>query len=124
MTTFIGFNTQNQFKKFTLVNNQLIKRDLLNALQIRQGQLPGRPDFGTTLWDYVFESLDSTTEQGIVNEIQRMIALDPRIAFTGAVLYPQNNGLLVEIEIQYVPGSTSETLQLFFDQQNNTLFSV
>lgn len=124
MTTFIGFNTQNQFKKFTLINNQLIKRDLLNALQIRQGQLPGRPDFGTTLWDYVFESLDTTTEQGIVNEIQRMIALDPRIAFTGAVLYPQNNGLLIELEIQYVPGTTSETLQLFFDQQNNTLFSV
>jgi phage baseplate assembly protein W len=124
MTTFIGFNTQNQFKKFTLINNELIKRDFLNSLQIRQGQLPGRPDYGTTLWDYVFENLDTTTEQGIINEIQRMVGLDPRIAFTGAVLYPQSNGLLIEVEIQYVTGTTSETLQLFFDQQNNTLLSV
>lgn len=124
MTTFIGFNTQNQFKKFTLVDNELIKRDLLNALQIRQGQLPGRPSYGTTLWDYVFESLDNTTEQGIVGELQRVIAQDPRIAFTEAVLYPQNNGLLIELTIQYVTGTTGETLQLFFDQQNNALLTV
>ena len=124
MTTFIGFNTQNQFKKFTLIDNELIKRDFLNALQIRQGQLPGRPSYGTTLWDYVFESLDTTTEQGIVSELQRVIAQDPRIAFTEAVLYPQNNGLLIELTIQYVTGTTGETLQLFFDQQNNALLTV
>lgn len=124
MTTFIGFNTQNQFKKFTLVDNELIKRDLLNALQVRQGQLPGRPSYGTTLWDYVFENLDTTTEQGIVSELQRVIAQDPRIAFTEAVLYPQNNGVLIELTIQYVTGTTGETLQLFFDQQNNTLLTV
>lgn len=124
MTTFIGFNTQNQFKKFTLIDNELIKRDFLNALQIRQGQLPGRPSYGTTLWDYVFESLDTTTQQGIINEIQRVINQDPRIAFSQAVLYPQSNGLLIEVEIQYVTGTTTETLQLFFDQQNNTLLTV
>lgn len=124
MTTFIGFNTQNQFKKFTLIDNELIKRDFLNALQIRQGQLPGRPSYGTTLWDYVFESLDTTTQQGIINEIQRVVNQDPRIAFSQAVLYPQSNGLLIEVEIQYVTGTTTETLQLFFDQQNNTLLTV
>ena len=124
MTTFIGFNTQNQFKKFTLVDNELIKRDFLNALQIRQGQLPGRPDYGTTLWDYVFESLDTTTEQGIVNEIQRVVAQDPRVALNNTTLYPQTNGLLIEVELQYVTGATGETLQLFFDQQNNSLITV
>ena len=124
MTTFSGFNTQNQFKKFTLIDNELIKRDFLNALQIRQGQLPGRPSYGTTLWDYVFESLDTTTQQGIISEIQRVVNQDPRIAFSQAVLYPQSNGLLIEVEIQYVTGTTTETLQLFFDQQNNTLLTV
>jgi hypothetical protein len=29
MATFIGFNTIDQFKKFTLVDFELIKRDLL-----------------------------------------------------------------------------------------------
>ncbi len=124
MATFIGFNTQNQFKKFTLVDAPLIKQDLVNALQIRQGQLVGRPDIGTTLWDYVFESQDTTTQQGIINEIQRVVGQDPRISFVNANLYPQTNGLLVEVEIEYVSGSNTETLQLFFDQQSSTLYSV
>ena len=51
MTTFIGFNTINQFKKFTLTDFDLIQRDLLNAFSIRQGELPGRPGYGTTLYD-------------------------------------------------------------------------
>ena len=41
MPTFIGFNTINQNKKFTLVDFELIKRDLLNAFNIRQGELVG-----------------------------------------------------------------------------------
>ena len=56
MPTFIGFNTQDQYKKFTLLDEALVKRDLLNGLNIRQGQLPGRPQFGTTLWDNLFEN--------------------------------------------------------------------
>lgn len=124
MSTFIGFNTQNQFKKFTLVDIPLIKRDLLNALQIRQGQVPGRPDVGTNLWDYVFENQDSTTSQGIINEIQRVIGQDPRIALNEVTLYPQNNGLLIEVEIVFVTTTTAETLQIFFDQQSNSALLV
>ena len=56
MTTFVGFNTINQNKKFTLIDTELIKRDLLNAFNIRQGELVGRPGYGTVIWDYVFEN--------------------------------------------------------------------
>ena len=43
MPTFIGFSTIDQNKKFTAVDFDLIKIDLLNAFNIRQGELPGRP---------------------------------------------------------------------------------
>jgi phage baseplate assembly protein W len=62
---FIGFNTQNQFKKFTLTDFELVKRDLLNAFNIRQGQLPGRPGYGTVLWDYLFEPQLEELQQAI-----------------------------------------------------------
>ena len=76
MPTFIGFNTINQFKKFTLVDFELIKRDLANAFNIQQGELPGRPGYGTTIWGYVFESQTPETEQGILQEIQRVAGGD------------------------------------------------
>ena len=64
MTTFIGFNTIDQPKKFTLTDFALVKRDLLNAFNIRPGELVGRPTYGTNLWDYVFDNESSIKIKG------------------------------------------------------------
>ena len=117
MATFIGFNTQNQYKKFTLTDTELIKRDLLNAFNILQGQLPGRPTYGTTLWNILFENQDQTTMTAILAEIQRVAGGDPRLNLTDANIYPQENGVLIEIELQFVPHTDAELLSVFFDQQ-------
>jgi len=117
MPTFRGFNTINQFKKFTLVDFELIKRDLSNAFNIQQGELPGRPGYGTTIWSYVFENQTEPTETAILAEIQRVAGGDPRIYVTSANSFPQDNGLLIEIEIQVVASSTAERLAIFFDQE-------
>ena len=117
MPTFIGFNTINQFKKFTLVDFELIKRDLANAFNIQQGELPGRPGYGTTIWSYVFENQTENTETAILAEIQRVAGGDPRIYLSSANVYPQDNGLLIEVEIQVVASSTAERLAIFFNQE-------
>ena len=119
MATFIGFNTINQYGKFTLLDFELIKRDLANAFNIQQGQLPGRPAYGTTIWSFVFESQSAETQNAILAEIQRVVSQDPRIVVTQANIYPQENGLLIEVQIETVGGATAESLQIFFDQQNN-----
>lgn len=118
MTTFIGFNTIDQYKKFTLVDFALIKRDLINALNIQQGSVPGRPAYGTAIWSYVFESQTPETQTGIVNEIQRVVGGDPRLLLVNAVPFPQDNGLLLEIEVQVVGSTTAERLSIFFDQNS------
>lgn len=119
MPTFIGFNTINQYGKYTLLDFALIKRDLANAFNIQQGQLPGRPSYGTTLWGFVFENQSAETQNAILAEIERVVSQDPRIVVTQANIYPQNNGLLIEVQIETVSGSNSETLSIFFDQQSN-----
>jgi phage baseplate assembly protein W len=120
MTTFVGFNTINQPKKFTLVDFELIKRDLLNAFNIQQGQLVGRPGYGTVIWSYLFENQTQDTERAILAEIQRVAGLDPRIYIQTVELFPQDNGILVQIALDTVPGQTTQFLTLFFDQQNQT----
>lgn len=117
MPTFIGFNTIDQYKKFTLLDFELIKRDLSNAFNIQQGTLPGRPGYGTTIWSYLFESQTPETEQAILAECQRVAGGDPRVYLVSANSYPQDNGLLIELEIQVVNTTTSERLSIFFDQQ-------
>jgi phage baseplate assembly protein W len=120
MSTFIGFNTQNQYKKFTLVDTELIKRDLLNAFNIVQGQLPGRPGYGTILWSFLFESQDQTTLSQIIREVKRVAGGDPRLNLIDAQIYPQENGLLIELEIQFAPNTNAQLLGVFFDQQQRT----
>ena len=115
--TFIGFNTQGQFKKFTLTDFELIKRDLLNAFNIRQGQLPGRPAYGTVLWDFLFENQLEDLVQAIRSEIQRVAGQDPRISISDIEVYPQHNGILIQVNILAVPSQNSERLAIFFDQQ-------
>jgi hypothetical protein len=118
--TFIGFNTQGQFKKFTLTGFELIKRDLLNAFNIRQGQLPGRPAYGTVLWDFLFENQLEELQTGIVNEIQRVAGGDPRIYISDTQVYPQDNGILIEIELQVIPSTDAQRLSIFFDLQQRS----
>jgi len=120
MATFIGFNTQNQFKKFTLVDDALIKRDLLNALNIRQGQLVGRPGYGTALWDNLFENQTNETEAAITREIQRVAGGDPRLQISSVDVFPQENGMLIQLELTIVPSTDAERLSIFFDQQTRT----
>ena len=117
MPTFIGFNTQNQYKKFTLVDRELVKRDLLNAFNIRQGQLPGRPQYGTALWDNLFENQTQETIKSITQEIQRVAGGDPRIIVSNVEIFPQENGILIQLELAIIPSTDAERLSIFFDQQ-------
>lgn len=117
MPTFIGFNTINQNKKFTLTDFELIKRDLANAFNIQQGELPGKPEYGTVIWSYVFENQTQETEAGILQEVQRVAGGDPRIYVQDAQVYPQDNGILIEVFVQVIPSQTAERLAIFFDQE-------
>ena len=116
MATFIGFNTINQYKKFTVVDFELIKIDLLNAFNIIQGQLPGRPEYGTNLWSYVFENQTQETIINIKQEIQRVCGGDPRLFVSEIDVFPQQNGVLIQLLVQVVPTTDAERLAIFFDQ--------
>lgn len=120
MPAFIGFNTQGQFKKFTLTDSALVKRDFLNAINIRQGQIPGRPQVGTIIWDNLFETQSNETEQAIVSELQRIAGGDPRLQISNIEIFPQQNGLLLQVELMIVPSVEAERLAIFFDQLSRT----
>jgi phage baseplate assembly protein W len=120
MSTFIGFNTIGQNKKFTAVDFDLIKIDLLNAFNIRQGELVGRPGYGTVIWNYLFENQTAETQSLITQEIQRVCAGDPRVYISGMQIFPQQNGLLIQLGIAVVPNTNAQLLSVFFDQQQRT----
>jgi phage baseplate assembly protein W len=117
MTTFVGYSTVNRPKKFTLTDFALIKQDLINAFNIRQGSIPGRPTVGTMLWDFLFENQIEELQNNINREIQRVVAQDPRITITSIQTFPQENGMLIQLQVQTVQSTNAEILSVFFDAQ-------
>lgn len=149
MATFIGFSTQHAEnirstqiepgvdggggslpksirvgKKFRTTDEELVILDFINALNIPQGQKPGRPDYGTSLWSFIFEPNTLDTRVQLENEIKRMAQLDPRLILNSVITYPQEHGILIEVEIAVSPFNNALQLAIFFDQNASKAFGV
>jgi phage baseplate assembly protein W len=120
MATFVGFSTVNKSKNFILVDYELIKQDLLNAFNIRQGELVGRPGYGTILWTFLFENQSTDLQTAIYNEVQRVIAGDPRLYLNNVVMYPQANGILLELNLRTVATTSAQILSIFFNENSRS----
>lgn len=149
MATYIGFSTKNANKprtinvqpgvdggsgtiiapiiygkKYRMTDEELIMQDFINALNIPQGQKVGNPEYGTTLWGFIFEPNTADVQFELENEIRRMAAFDPRIILNTVKAYPKENGILLEVELALRPSNQVQNLQLFFDQASSTAFGI
>jgi len=119
MATYIGYNTINQIKKHTLTDTELVKRDFLNSLNIRQGEVPGRPEVGTTIWNNVFDPNTNDVLRQIKAEINRLIDYDPRITAEEINVTSQSHTVIIEVNVRIIPNLELETIRVFFDEGSN-----
>lgn len=107
-------------KKFKLVDQPLVIQDFVNALNIRKGEKVGKPQYGTTLWDFVFEPNTRDVQFQLEDEIRRVAKQDPRIILNSVKAYPQDNGILLEVELAVSPFNQAQLLSVFFNSTTNT----
>jgi phage baseplate assembly protein W len=107
-------------KKYRTLDEQLVIQDFINALNIPQGQKVGNPAYGTTLWSFVFEPNTSDVQSQLVNELTRVANSDPRLILNSVKAYPQENGILIEVEIAIAPFNNAQFLNVFLNNQTNT----
>ena len=107
-------------KKFKLTDEQLVIQDLVNALNIRRGEKVGKPNYGTTLWDFIFDPNTSDIQTQVQNEIRRVCEQDPRLTINTVQVDPKENGILIEVQLSISPFNNAGDLALFFNSQTNT----
>lgn len=112
-------NGINPGKKFKLTDQNLVIRDFINALNIRQGEKVGQPSYGTALWNFVFEPNTPDMQFALDNEIRRVASQDPRILIDYVKAYPQENGILMEVQMAIQPYNQALLLSVFFDSTTN-----
>ena len=102
--------------KFRTLDEELVIRDLINAFNINQGEKPGKPDFGTTLWSFVFEPNTLDVQMELQKEINRIASYDPRLTLASIQATPYENGIRVELEMYIKPFNNPISLSIMLDQ--------
>lgn len=122
MALYKGFSTVGRTKHFRLTDFELVKQDLTNHFNIRKGEKLMRPDFGTIIWDMIYEPLDENTKATIMADVRRIIGYDPRLAAQDVIVTEYDHGLQIEIDLIYVQSNQRSRLQLQFDEQSRTAY--
>jgi phage baseplate assembly protein W len=121
MSTYKGFSTYNRFKKFGLTDFELVKQDLFNHFQIRKGEKLMNPDFGTIIWNILFEPFTDEVKNAIVKDIQAVVSYDPRISVDNINVTQYEYGLQVDLDLTYIPTNQTQLLNFIFDKSSQSV---
>ncbi len=119
--TYKGFSTyKKQFSNsFTLSGFELAKQDLVNHFNIRKGEKLMNPNFGSIVWDALYEPLTDEIIEEIEEDIKNIIGYDPRLEAESILLEQYENGLLLEVQVKYIPDQILGSLLFDFNSTSS-----
>jgi phage baseplate assembly protein W len=120
--TYRGISTVgNPTGGFALYDLALIKQDIVNYFHIRYGERLENPNFGTIIWDLLFEPLTAEVKNLIVQNVSTIINSDPRVRVQNVIVSEYESGIQIECELTYLIYNISENLRFKFDKDNSLL---
>ena len=94
----------------------LIKQDIINHFHIRQGEKLENPEFGTIVWDVIYEPLTEQLKTVIAQNVTEIVNADPRVSVDAIVIDQYESGIIVDCTLSYLPYNISEQMRLKFDE--------
>ena len=123
MSIYRGFSTVNarSQKRFNLTDRELIKQDLLNALNTRLGSRLMLPNEGCVIWEVLYEPLTSEVQKEISDNLTQLVNGDPRVVLTSINIVTQDdqNTVTVEMQLVYTDTNQTEVMRVLFDTQKS-----
>ena len=116
--TFKGFSSKADKKNFKLYDFEAAKQDLINRLSVRKGERVENPEFGTIIYDTLFEPFTETLKEAILDDITANLNADPRISTTDIIVTEADHGIAIQATITYVPLDITEKLRFNFDENS------
>ena len=120
--TFKGFSSRAERQNFKIYDFECAKQDLINRLSVRKGERVENPEFGTIIYDALFEPLTEDTKEAILEDVTDNLNADPRIATEEILLTEADKGIAIQATIRYIPLDITEKLRFAFDE--NTLANL
>jgi len=119
--TYKGFSTLGNSRNFRLTDFDLIKQDIFNHFNIRKGEKLMRPNFGTIIWNVLYEPFTEDLKSVIVQDVQTIAAYDPRVSFDNIIITEYDQGIQIELQLRYVLTNQTNAMLLRFNGDTQTL---
>lgn len=119
--TYRGFSTIGRTNKFRVTDFTLIKQDLINHFNIRKGEKLMHPNFGTNIWNILYDPLTEELKSFIIAEVNSVVKYDPRINVDNVVVTEFAQGIQLEVNVRYLTTNQSTNMRLQFDKQSRTV---
>ena len=115
---FVGYSTiETNSKNQQFADIPLIKRDLLNHLNTLPNERVMMPNYGCGIWNLLFEPFDAATKDSILAEVRKVIDAEPRVVLQSLDVQEYNQGIMVQITLQYQPYGVIDTFSVEFDRR-------
>ena len=114
--TFKGFSSRAENQNFKLYDFECAKQDLINRLSVRKGERVENPEFGTIIYDCLFEPFTEALKDQITEDITANLNADPRISTEEIRVSEEEHGIAIQATITYVPLNITEKLKFSFDE--------
>lgn len=116
---FRGFSSFDSITPQTeLFDFELVKRDILNHFETVKGERVMRPDFGSSIWDLLFEPFDADTREAIIADVNSIIDQESRVVLQRLDIIEFDHGLRLDVQVLYIPLDTFGSFQVDFDRRN------
>ena len=116
--TFKGFSSKADKRNFKVYDFECVKQDLINRLSVRKGERVENPEFGTIIYDCLFEPFTEALKDQILEDITANLNADPRIATEEIIVSEEDHGIAIQATIKYIPLDITEKLQFKFDENS------
>lgn len=124
MALYRGYNTiDNKSTKTRLEDFELIKRDLSNHFNIRRGEKLMNPNFGTIIWEILFEPMTEEIKDAIIEDVTRVVTYEPRVIVDNILVDEYQRGIIIEIRLRYKNTNEADTMRFMFDQTSKVAYS-
>jgi phage baseplate assembly protein W len=120
---FVGFNTVGQPNPpYSLTNIELVKRDINNQFATPLGSRLMLPNFGTRIFEYLFDPFDQYTKNAIIEDAVNVIQSEPRVELVNIDVYQEDQTLTVAMSLMFRPESITESLFVTFSLTDKESF--
>jgi len=117
MRKFKGFSTVGKTHgSFKVYDVELAKRDLLNEFYTRKGSRLMSPQFGSMIWDLLFDPLTDDTVELVREDCVRIVSRDPRFELLAVQADEDEHTVYVRLELRYKPTTSVTDLLLSYNR--------